>query len=125
METKEPKKITQLIDIQFTATGVASLWINGEIANTDTQKIETHSNRQWNELMFKGTPTVTELQLDGIDTEYFVHHGFSDFGRGNSGKQYVKYYFRTPVWEWFIDWKKNDNNAFRQISKVDQGFIPL
>ena len=26
--------------------------------------------------------------------------------------------------EW-VDWETNDNNAFRQISKVDQGFIPL
>ena len=125
METKEPKKITQLIDIQFTATGVESLWVNGEMVNQDTQKIETHSNRQWNELIFKGAPTVSELQLDGIDTKHFVHHEFTNEGRGNSGSKFVKFYFKTPIWEWFIDWETNDNNAFRQISKDHQGFLPL
>jgi|TARA_B100000780_G_scaffold83997_1_gene57447 hypothetical protein len=125
METKEPKKITQLIDVQFKSTGVTSLWVNGEQVELDSQLIEVHSNRQWNEIMFKGSATIYELQLDGIDTNYFVHHGFTDYGRGNAGNKYVKYYFKTPIWEWFIDWETNDNNAFRQISKADQGFLPL
>ena len=84
----------------------------------------------WNTITFKhshkGTIVVEQLILDGIDTEYFVHHGFTNNkGRGNAGLGWVKYYFRIPIWQWFIDWKQNDNSTFRQISKNHQGFIPL
>jgi len=66
------------------------------------------------------------LILDGIDTDYFVHHGFTENkGRGNSGIEYVKYFFKTPIWQWYIEWTQNDNNTIRQISKTHQGFIPL
>ena len=79
----------------------------------------------WNTIMFEGQVTVERLILDGIDTEYFVHHGFNENkGRGNAGTM-VKYYFKTPIWQWFIEWKQNDNNTIRQISKTHQGFIPL
>jgi len=80
----------------------------------------------WNTITFKGKVSIDKLILDGIDTDYFVHHGFTENkGRGNSGTEYVKYFFKTPIWQWYIEWTQNDNNTIRQISKTHQGFIPL
>jgi hypothetical protein len=73
-----------------------------------------------------GDVRVVNLTLDGIDTEYFIHHGFTTAGyRGNADPERVRYYFQTPVWEWYIDWKQHDNSKFRNISKTHQGFLPL
>lgn len=73
-----------------------------------------------------GDVRVERLELDGIDTDYFVHHGFtSDGTRGNTDRQRVRYYFRTPVWKWYIEWKQHDNSTFRQLSKDHSGFLPL
>jgi hypothetical protein len=70
--------------------------------------------------------TVEKLFLDGIDTEYFIYHGFlPNSERGNANNQSVKYYFNIPIWDWFLNWKENDNSTNRMLSKTHQGFIPL
>tara|TARA_B100001248_G_scaffold183281_1_gene139566 strand:+ start:3153 stop:3533 length:381 start_codon:yes stop_codon:yes gene_type:complete len=77
-------------------------------------------------LDLQGKVTVEKLILDGIDTDYFIHHGFcSDGNRGNHDNKQVRYYFQTPIWEWYIDWKQHDNSKYRNISKDHSGFIPL
>jgi hypothetical protein len=77
-------------------------------------------------LEIRGDVAVERLVLDGIDTEYFVHHGFtSGDTRGNADSQCVRYYFQTPVWRWYMNWRQHDNSTFRQISKDHSGFLPL
>ena len=77
-------------------------------------------------LDIQGKVTIESLTLDGIDTDYFIHHGFcSDGRRGNNDDKQVRYYFQTPIWEWYIDWKQHDNSKYRNISKDHSGFIPL
>lgn len=77
-------------------------------------------------LELEGDITVESLMFDGIDTEYFVHHGFtSNGGRGNSDSEKIKYYFQTPIWRWYMDWRQHDNSTFRQLSKDHSGFLPL
>lgn len=77
-------------------------------------------------LEIRGNVTVERLVLDDIDTEYFVHHGFTSRGaRGNSDQHCVKYYFQTPIWRWYMNWRQHDNSTFRQISKDHSGFLPL
>jgi hypothetical protein len=96
-------------------------------AKQDTGTLQaTFPFYSWNTITFQGKVSIDSLILDGIDTEYFVHHGFTENkSRGNAGQEYVKYYFKTPIWQWFIEWKQNDNSTTRQISKTHQGFIPL
>ena len=77
-------------------------------------------------LEFMGEISVKSLVLDGIDTEYFVHHGFtSNGGRGNADSRFVKYYFETPIWSWYLDWKQHDSSKYRLLSKDHSGFLPL
>ena len=77
-------------------------------------------------LDIQGKVTIESLKLDGIDTDYFIHHGFcSDGHRGNHDHKQVRYYFQTPIWEWYIDWKQHDNSKYRNISKDHSGFLPL
>lgn len=77
-------------------------------------------------LDIQGKVTIDKLILDGIDTDYFIHHGFVSEGRrGNSDDKNVRYYFQTPVWEWYIDWKQHDSSKYRNISKDHSGFLPL
>lgn len=77
-------------------------------------------------LDIQGKVTVQKLILDGIDTEYYIHHGFaSDGRRGNIDNTQVRYYFETPVWEWYIDWRQHDNSKYRNLSKDHSGFLPL
>lgn len=81
---------------------------------------------KFNSITIQGNVVVTRLELDGIDTRYFIHHGFiSNKNRGNADNNFVKFYFYTPIWKWYIDWLDNDNSSFRQISKDHSGFIPL
>ena len=88
--------------------------------------IEVLPTHKVNTLEFSGDVIVNKLILDDIDTEYFVHHGFTENPqRGNASKTCVKYFFKAPIWSWFLDWKQNDNSAIRELSKTHQGFIPL
>ena len=94
------------------------------------KKLEFNSHvlkdHQTHALDIVGDVTVERLCLDGIDTDYFVHHGFTSNGtRGNTDTQRVRYYFRTPVWRWLLEWKQHDNSTFRQLSKDHSGFLPL
>ena len=89
----------------------------------ETEVLPTH---KLNTLEFCGDIVVNRLVLDQIDTEYFVHHGFTENSqRGNASKTCVKYFFKTPIWSWYLDWKQNDNSVIRELSKAHQGFIPL
>ena len=93
---------------------------------TGREVIEVSPTHKVNTLEFCGNVVVNKLILDDIDTEYFVHHGFTENSqRGNAGKTYVKYFFKTPIWSWYLDWKQNDNAVIRELSKAHQGFIPL
>ncbi len=124
----------QTITLEFEADKLTKMYVNKKLTSSSIMwqssfnrylaTIKVNSNRQWNEIEFKGPITINKLILDGIDTKYFIHHGFTDYGRGNSGK-FVKYYFKAPIWEWIIDWTTNDNSTFRTISKINQGFLPL
>jgi hypothetical protein len=81
---------------------------------------------KFNSITIKGNVVINRLELDGIDTRYFIHHGFtSNKNRGNADNSFVKFYFYTPIWKWYIEWINNDNSTFRQISKNHSGFIPL
>lgn len=81
---------------------------------------------KFNSITIKGNVVINRLELDGIDTRYFIHHGFtSNKNRGNADNNFVKFYFYTPIWKWYIEWINNDNSTFRQISKNHSGFIPL
>jgi hypothetical protein len=101
---------TKLINNSFTASN---------LSHHKTHYIEFKSDT-------KQLITVEKLILDGIDTEYFIHHGFlPNSGRGNASDSYVKYYFNLPIWDWFLNWKQNDNSTIRMLSKTHQGFIPL
>lgn len=84
------------------------------------------SEHHFSNLMIRGSVRIDRLILDGIDTEYFVHHGFNPKGqRGNQSTEWVGYYFRAPIWKWYIEWKQHDNSPFREISKNHSGFLPL
>lgn len=107
------------------------VWLNGQkvvehsqnVLEFDSMILKDHMTH---ELEIKGHVEVIRLWLDGIDTEYFVHHGFTpDRGRGNAHNQSVKYYFNTPVWRWYMEWHKHDNSTFRELSKDHSGFLPL
>ena len=77
-------------------------------------------------LDIRGDVQVESLVLDGIDTEHYIHHGFtSDGTRGNKDNKNVRYYFQTPVWKWYLDWKQHDNSKYRNLSKTHSGFLPL
>ena len=77
-------------------------------------------------LDIRGDVQVEGLILDGIDTEYYKHHGFTGNGtRGNKDNTNVRYYFQTPVWKWYLDWKQHDNSKYRNLSKAHTGFLPL
>ena len=93
---------------------------------TGLKVIEVLPTHKVNTLEFCGDVIVNKLILDDIDTEYFVHHGFTENPqRGNASKTCVKYFFKTPIWSWYLDWKQNDNAVIRELSKAHQGFIPL
>ena len=93
---------------------------------TRLKVIEVLPTHKVNTLEFCGDVVVNKLILDDIDTEYFVHHGFTENSqRGNASKTCVKYFFKTPIWSWFLDLKQNDNSTIRELSKTHQGFIPL
>jgi hypothetical protein len=96
-----------------------NIFIANNLAPHKTHYIEFKSNTK--ELI-----TVKKLILDGIDTEYFIYHGFlPNSRRGNSSDSSIKYYFNLPIWDWFLNWKQNDNSTIRMLSKTHQGFIPL
>ena len=108
-----------------------AVWLDGEKMVEHSQpRLEFNSHllkdHQTHCLDIVGNVTVESLHLDGIDTEYFVHHGFaSDGARGNTDRQRVRFYFRTPVWQWLLEWKQHDNSTFRTLSKDHSGFLPL
>jgi hypothetical protein len=108
-----------------------SVWLDGaKIVEHSQSKIEFHSqllmDHKTHTLEIRGNVTVERLMLDGIDTEYFKYHGFtSDGARGNSDTKCVKYYFNTPIWKWYIEWRQHDNSTYRQLSKDHSGFLPL
>ena len=115
------------IKIEYTiqCTGDHEVLVNGHTLNSNgiTQPLHIH---KVNCLEVVGNVKVNKLILDGIDTEHFIHHGFVDESqRGNQATTHVKYFFRIPIWNWYLDWKQNDNSTIRQISKTHQGFIPL
>lgn len=123
------------IDIQFEVkhphTSV-QVFVNDKpcAINGNKVHVENLAQHKTHYIEFKsadgGQITVEKLILDGIDTEYFTHHGFiENSGRGNSSNSTVKYYFNVPVWDWFLTWKENDNSTTRMLSKTHQGFIPL
>ena len=107
--------------------GEYKVLLNGnECSGTEVIPIEVLPTHKLNTLEFCGDVVVNKLVLDNIDTEYFVHHGFIENSqRGNASKTCVKYFFKTPIWSWFLDWKQNDNSVIRELSKAYQGFIPL
>tara|TARA_B100001057_G_scaffold449428_1_gene490585 strand:+ start:440 stop:814 length:375 start_codon:yes stop_codon:yes gene_type:complete len=77
-------------------------------------------------LTIHGNVEVSKLVLDGIDTEYFIHHGFVNGGyRGNQTTENLTYYFKVPIWRWYIEWIQHDNSYFRKLSQAHQGFLPL
>mgnify|MGYP007072156995 FL=1 len=96
-------------------------------SDVKVNKFDVHAiKHKFNSITIKGNVVVNRLELDGIDTRYFIHHGFtSNKNRGNADSIFVKFYFYTPIWKWYIDWINNDNSSFRQISKDHSGFIPL
>jgi hypothetical protein len=96
-------------------------------SDVKVNKFDVHAiKHKFNSITIKGNVVVNRLELDGIDTRYFIHHGFtSNKNRGNADNIFVKFYFYTPIWKWYIDWINNDNSSFRQISKDHSGFIPL
>jgi len=96
-------------------------------SDVKVNKFDVHAiKHKFNSITIKGNVVVNRLELDDIDTRYFIHHGFtSNKNRGNADNIFVKFYFYTPIWKWYIDWINNDNSSFRQISKDHSGFIPL
>ena len=117
------------MEIQYTygeGSAPTQVLLNGQPVQDTGILQATFPFYSWNTITFQGKVSIDSLILDGIDTEYYVHHGFTENkSRGNAGQEYVKYYFKTPIWQWFIEWKQNDNSTIRQISKTHQGFIPL
>lgn len=66
--------------------------------------------RTFNELMIKNYDRPLEnLWIDGIDMENFRHHCVQlDDG--------IKYFFRTPVWRFMMDFLKYDYTTFPKFS---------
>ena len=115
------------IGFDVESQGEYKVLLNGkECSGMEVIPIEVLPTYKVNTLEFYGDVVVHKLILDDIDTEYFIHHGFIENSqRGNASKQCVKYFFKTPIWSWFLDWKQNDNSVIRELSKAHQGFVPL
>ena len=119
------------IQLEFKKSSDYKIILNNEIIvehsqtslGFDTAWLEP---RRLQTLTINGDIEVTKLVLDGIDTGYFIHHGFVNGGfRGNQTTDTVTYYFQIPVWKWYIEWIQHDNSYFRKLSKAHQGFLPL
>ncbi len=122
-----------IVSIRFTlktATDYTVL-VNGENIvehSQDTMEFNTAilKDHKMHSLDIRGDVQVESLVLDGIDTEHYIHHGFTSNGtRGNKDSTNVRYYFQAPIWKWYLDWKQHDNSKYRNISKAHSGFLPL
>lgn len=113
--------------VEIEQTGILDKILINDIEYTDLFSLD--QLRPFNKVTFVGTDlSINKLVLDGIDTRYFVHHGFTSAGhRGNnvqnSGK--IWYYFKLPIWQWYMDFIEHDNSYFRQISKAYSGFTAI
>jgi hypothetical protein len=122
-----------IISVQFTlktATDYTVLLDGETVVEHSQPTLEFNTpilkDHRMHTLDIRGSVQVESLVLDGIDTEYYTHHGFtSDGARGNSDNNNVRYYFQTPVWKWFLEWKQHDDSKYRLISKAHSGFLPL